>query len=123
MRTYPHCDQRILHRPNACSVCDEYASDLQEVRQAWGIAFTGEEPRKRDGRDVWTDELPCPADANRPNGNYNLWGGNTPKKGRVVGYDAMGYEVTETDPRLERLSRSSAPGVFTRLRRAVRILR
>lgn len=41
--TFPHCDQRILHKPGECEFCDEHP-DWQELRKAWGIAFTGHVP-------------------------------------------------------------------------------
>lgn len=94
MRIFPHCDARIVHAPGVCDVCDEHAADLQEIRVAWGIAFTGEDPL--DGR------LPCPAEHARGRESVNYWGGNTPKKGQEVGTDWAGYQVTEADPRIER---------------------
>ena len=41
---YPHCDSRILHGPqDGCEFCDAHP-DWQELRKAWGIAFTGHVP-------------------------------------------------------------------------------
>jgi hypothetical protein len=69
-RSYPHCDARVLHAPSQCSICDQYASDLQEIRQIWGVNFTGEsDPNKTQ----------CPAEAARPLETINKWGGNTAK--------------------------------------------
>ena len=63
---FPHCDQRILHAPGECAHCDHH-SEWQDLRIAWGIAFTGYEPEGT--------ELPCPADHARGD-NHKLWGGN-----------------------------------------------
>lgn len=56
---YPHCDAKILHVPGQCEYCDGHP-DWQELREAWGIAFTGE----------------CPAEQARPLVDINRWGGN-----------------------------------------------
>lgn len=64
----PHCDARVLHRPGVCRFCDEY-SDWQELREVWGINFTGE----RD-----PDKLPCPAEMRRDLENIERWPGNRP---------------------------------------------
>lgn len=69
---FPHCDQRILHKPGTCLYCDGHPL-WQELRDAWGIAFTGETPI--------ADQLPCPADHARPAGSeadHRQWGGNKP---------------------------------------------
>lgn len=63
---FPHCDQRILHAPNECSVCDLHPA-WQYLRQMWGIAFTGYSPEGK--------ELPCPADHSRGD-NHKKWVGN-----------------------------------------------
>lgn len=52
---FPHCDQRILHAPGECRYCDAH-KEWQDLRIAWGVAFTGWEP------DTDKKELPCPAD-------------------------------------------------------------
>lgn len=97
---FPHCDQRILHAPSECEYCDGHP-EWQALREAWGIAFTGHQPRAglprchrlmRDtfpgyGPDVRCeqprghedecrpypawDAMPCPADAARPQGAGN----------------------------------------------------
>lgn len=41
---YPHCDSRVLHAPGECEFCDTHPI-WQELRRAWGIAFTGHQPR------------------------------------------------------------------------------
>lgn len=73
---FPHCDQRVLHAPGECEYCDRHP-DWQELRQVWGIAFTGHPPTC--GEDSWTKQLPCPADYNRPPGagnDHRRWAGN-----------------------------------------------
>ena len=67
--TFPHCDQRVLHAPGECQHCDMHPQ-WQELRQAWGICFTGYEPEAK--------ELPCPADFARPGGLCQVWSGNKP---------------------------------------------
>ena len=74
---FPHCDQRILHQPGECEFCDHHA-EWQELRLGWGIAFTGHAPRAAQ-KNFHTNELPCPADYNRPPGSrsdHRQWGGN-----------------------------------------------
>lgn len=41
---FPHCDQRVLHAPGECEFCDMNPM-WQELRKAWGIAFTGHAPQ------------------------------------------------------------------------------
>lgn len=67
---FPHCDQRILHAPGECAHCDIYP-EWQDLREMWGIAFTGWEPENK--------ELPCPADYARGNYIHQLWPGNRPE--------------------------------------------
>lgn len=66
---FPHCDQRILHAPGECEYCDNH-QEWQELRVAWGIAFTGYEP------DTEKKELPDPATHARGSKSLNAWGGN-----------------------------------------------
>ncbi len=63
---FPHCDQRILHAPGECTVCDHHP-EWQALRIAWAIAFTGYTPEGK--------ELPDPATHAR-GGSVNLWHGN-----------------------------------------------
>lgn len=66
-RTWPHCDARVLHAPGECEFCD--GSGLQDVREMWGINFTGHhEPGL----------LLCPAEAQRDLSQINAWPGNAP---------------------------------------------
>lgn len=70
----PHCDQRILHAPGECWACDLYP-DWQALRVLWGIAFTGQAPLTG----VASNQLPCPADFNRPpdsRSDHRQWGPN-----------------------------------------------
>lgn len=66
---FPHCDQRVLHAPGECRYCD-MTPQWQELRSAWGIAFTGHEPA--------AGQLPCPSDHARGTGGAHVWGGNVP---------------------------------------------
>lgn len=67
---FPHCDPRVLHAPGECSICDGY-SEWQQLRQAWGICFTGYEPES-------DRELPDPSTRLRPLETIEKWSGNTP---------------------------------------------
>lgn len=67
---FPHCDPRVLHAPGECEVCGNF-KEWQELRIAWGIAFTGWTPDEK--------ELPCPADHARGD-NHQKWPGNVPSK-------------------------------------------
>lgn len=98
MAEFPHCDSRILHFPGDCDFCDQ-CPQLQATRLFDKINFTGHHDPAL---------APCPADIARPNQSYNNWGGNTPKKGEVLGYDWAGYQVTEGDPRLIKYHNASS---------------
>lgn len=65
---YPHCDAKVLHAPGDCVYCDMHP-DWQELRQTWGIAFTG---RHEPGLVL------CPSEQARPLSAINHWPGNTP---------------------------------------------
>lgn len=41
IKQFPHCDSRVLHAPGKCEFCDKHP-DWQDLRLAWGIAFTGD---------------------------------------------------------------------------------
>lgn len=75
IKQFPHCDQRILHKPGVCDYCDSHP-EWQELRKSWGIAFTGEVPSVDD---IYMKELPCPADFNRGE-NHQKWHGNVAQK-------------------------------------------
>jgi hypothetical protein len=62
---FPHCDSRVLHAPGECVYCDEHP-DWQELREVWGINFTGHQEVLK---------MQCPADRARGD-NHKLWGGN-----------------------------------------------
>lgn len=49
MPRFPHCDQRILHSPGECEFCD-MNPEWQQLRKAWGIAFTGHVPASEGDR-------------------------------------------------------------------------
>jgi hypothetical protein len=70
IQQFPHCDARVLHAPGECRFCDLHP-EWQQLRKAWMIAFTGHEPAE--------EELPCPADYDRPPGSvsdHRRWAGN-----------------------------------------------
>jgi len=69
--TAPHCDERVLHKPNDCEICDEYAAEAQKDRIARGIDFTGHST---------PGFQPCPSDAARGVGGAHVWGRNRPWK-------------------------------------------
>lgn len=64
---FPHCDPRVIHPKGVCQYCDE--SGLQEVREAWNIAFTGQPDSRK---------TPCPAEVARGMESLNKWHGNRP---------------------------------------------
>ena len=72
IKQFPHCDQRVLHAPGECKYCDQHR-DWQELRRAWGIAFTGYEPEG--------NELPDPATKARGLEHLEAWAGNRPYQG------------------------------------------
>ena len=79
IQQFPHCDQRVLHAPeDNCEFCNKHP-EWQELRKAWGIAFTGHSYDK--DHKLFVDEygnvtLPCPAEANRGIDSVNSWHGN-----------------------------------------------
>jgi hypothetical protein len=77
IKTFPHCDPRVLHSFGECEFCDLHP-EWQELRVAWGIAFTGWEPDE--------NELQDPATVARPLDVVNKWGGN-----RAVGAEGYDY--------------------------------
>jgi hypothetical protein len=66
---FPHCDTAVLHAPGECDYCDA-RPEWQELRQAWGIAFTGHTPGP--------GQMACPSDWVRGQGEAHAWGGNRP---------------------------------------------
>jgi hypothetical protein len=85
-----------------CEYCDAHP-EWQELREAWGICFTGHQPQKPEYE--WLKQLPCPADFNRGD-THKRWGGNTakPPGGVTLGYDGIGYEVRVTQEEFDRMS-------------------
>lgn len=67
IKQFPHCDPRILHAPGVCKYCDDHP-EWQELRETWGICFTGE---------FAEGFTPCPADVDRGE-KHAQWGGNRP---------------------------------------------
>lgn len=61
----PHCDPRVLHKPEECKFCGD-AVILQEEREKLGVSNTGHANR------AW----PCPADKARGSKSLNAWHGN-----------------------------------------------
>ncbi len=87
---FPHCDPRILHAPeDNCKWCNMHP-DWQELRKAWGIAFTGHS-YDSNGK-PYVDEhgnvlMPCPAQYNRGMTHVNAWPGNvamTPEREKAM---------------------------------------
>jgi hypothetical protein len=66
IQQYPHCDASVLHAPGICEYCDGHP-DWQELRETWGIAFTGKPE---------AGKLPDPASLKRPEETINMWHGN-----------------------------------------------
>ena len=76
---FPHCDPRVLHAPeDNCEFCNRHP-EWQELRRAWGIAFTGHSFDKQ-GQPAVDEQgnvtLPCPAEYNRGMTSVNSWHGN-----------------------------------------------
>lgn len=82
IRQFPHCDPKILHKPGECTYCDSHP-DWQELREVWGIAFTGHSHERIEEID-WKGKkftkvlIPCPSEQDRPLEVINKWGGNRP---------------------------------------------
>jgi hypothetical protein len=76
----PHCDGKVLHKNGECSFCDA-CPEWQELRQMWGIAFTGHSEDTVKAIDSTGNEydkklIPCPSEWDRPLDVINAWGGN-----------------------------------------------
>jgi hypothetical protein len=76
---FPHCDPRVLHAPeDNCEFCNMHP-EWQELREMWGIAFTGhsyDENGKSRSDERGGTILPCPAEFNRGMNSVNGWHGN-----------------------------------------------
>jgi len=85
IKQFPHCDQRVLHAPkDGCVYCNQHP-EWQELREAWGIAFTGHsddvvEYRDWEGNIVQKTLIPCPAEWSRSAETIHRWYGNAPRK-------------------------------------------
>jgi hypothetical protein len=103
---FPHCDPRVLHAPeDNCEFCNKHPL-WQELRKAWGIAFTGHSFDK-DGKLFELDhgwiQQPCPAEANRGMKSIDGWHGNicmTPERIKASDeyYDKLRKEFHEMYP-------------------------
>jgi hypothetical protein len=65
----------------------------QDLRELWGIAFTGKEPT--------AGQLPCPSDAQRGRGGAHAWGGNRPTEvdpGPPAPHPRPGFGPTGKEP-------------------------
>lgn len=143
---FPHCDSRVLHAPGECRYCDAHP-EWQELRKAWGIAFTGKTPvgiarpvlYGNDGRrhryevvvdrDEWTAPLPCPADFNRPplaDNDHRRWAGNVATTQQPVNETAASrtlYGTSPSDLRIGSLTTERETGrTFPRLSALVRLV-
>lgn len=67
---FPHCDERVLHKPGNCQYCDMYP-EAQQKRVDERVNFTGHTD---------ADKRLCPADIARGIGNAHMWHGNRPSK-------------------------------------------
>lgn len=86
--TPPHCDQRILHRPEDCEYC-AHADIMQAERALLGVRNTGVEG-DQDGR-----VHPCPAELARSKESLAHWGGNRPVSADA--YAAQALRSSSTD--------------------------
>jgi hypothetical protein len=85
---FPHCDPRVLHAKNECEYCDKYP-EWQELREAWGINFTGHAETKTE---YGTPCLPCPSEVARSLDHINRWDGNVPFKDGKVNVEAPMFD-------------------------------
>lgn len=83
IKQFPHCDSRVLHKPGECEFCDKHP-DWQELREAWGIAFTGHS-NEDTVSPYGSKMLPCPAEFNRGMESINSWHGNVPETPETKG--------------------------------------
>lgn len=91
IKQFPHCDAKILHRMGECSYCDAHP-EWQELRQAWGIAFSGHSNETvsyvdLNGRTIEKTLIPCPSEWDRDPDIINRWGGNiamTPEREKEI---------------------------------------
>ena len=85
IKQFPHCDSKVLHRKNECVYCDIHP-EWQELREAWGIAFTGHSEDTVKATDYSTGKeydktlIPCPSEWDRPLDVINKWPRNRPRK-------------------------------------------
>lgn len=112
---FPHCDARILHAPeDNCKYCNE--SGLQEIREAWGISFTGHHK---------IGQIMCPAEKSRGLSSINSWGGNIAQTPEVLKSTELYWEqvikdldedITKFKDRLQSLKEKEMPaGIKTHI--------
>lgn len=99
IKTYPHCDSRILHSKQAgCVYCNNHPS-WQELRIAWNMNFTDTNDPKK---------TPCPAVLARPD-THGHWHGNMIMTKEILAEEnAMWEEIRKEELKLRR----PAPGRF-----------
>jgi hypothetical protein len=73
----------VLHAPGECEYCDAHP-EWQELREAWGIAYTGHSyeimhEKDWEGKDRERILVPCPAELERPLEVINEWSRNKPR--------------------------------------------
>jgi hypothetical protein len=91
----PHCDARVVHRPESCFYCDTYASGLQALREVQFVNYTGEyDPNK----------APCPVEHTRTAKSAHQWPGNAPKSIEQVVYEDRARTVKFEDDLERRLA-------------------
>jgi len=83
IKQFPHCDQRVLHQKGECQYCDCHP-EWQELREAWGIAYTGHSNDVVKYTDFHGNHLektliPCPSEWERSLETINKWAGNRVK--------------------------------------------
>lgn len=83
--TFAHCDSRVLHGPTQnCKFCNDYP-ERQALREAWGIAFTGQPDvtetyyNHATGKDEQRPLIPCPSERDRSADDIHRWHGNRPQ--------------------------------------------
>ncbi len=103
---FPHCDSRVIHsQSDHCKYCDE--SGLQQIREMWGIAYTGHSDEEEEfydhrlGRLSRRKKIPCPSERDRPVETIHKWPGNRPyqdAEAEVPPVDYNARELTDGSP-------------------------
>lgn len=87
IKQFPHCDPKVIHKPGDCTYCDQ-RSEWQELREAWGINFTG-------GTDPV--KLTCPSELVRDVRSVHSWHGNRPTNVPVETSDRSLFDHVKRD--------------------------